>query len=236
MDFNLSKKKILFLLVFALLTFIGYRLNFSHIVGSEAQYFTFFQFFGPMAGAFLGPIFGVVSVFLAEVGNYLLLGKAFDLVGVFRLLPMLFAAVYFASQRSKLSKASAVIPLVCMALFWLHPTGQAAWYYALYWLIPPLAMIFSKRLFLKSLGATFTAHAIGSTIWLYTMPMPAEAWIALIPVVFMERVLFALGITVSFVAVNTVLSRLETIIPSGAINVFPNYILSKKLFLSLKKW
>jgi hypothetical protein len=221
-------KKILFVLLFALLTFIGYQINFSAIIGAEAQYFTFFQFFGPMAGAFLGPVVGVISVFAAEIGNYLLLGKAFDMIGMLRLLPMLFAAVYFASNKDKLSKLSAIVPLVCMGLFWAHPIGQQAWYYALYWLIPIAGKFMSKRLFLKSLGSTFTAHAVGSTLFLYTVPMPAEAWIALIPVVAVERILFALGISVSFVGLNTVLSRFEAFIPADALKVHKEYVLSKK--------
>lgn len=225
-----SKKKIIFLMLFAVLTFIGYRINFSAIVGAENQFFTFYQFFGPMAGAFLGPIFGAVSVLLAEIGNYLLLGKAFDAIGLLRLLPMIFAAVYFASHKKLISKASAVIPLICMALFWLHPVGQQAWFYALYWLIPIAAKIFPEKLFLKSLGSTFTAHAVGGALWIWTVPMPVEAWVALIPVVFVERILFAVGITFSFLTVNTVLAKLEHFIPTEAVNIDPRYIISRNLF------
>ena len=143
---------------------------------------------------------------------------------------MLFAAVYFASNRKNLSKASSFIPLVCMGLFWLHPVGQQAWFYALYWLIPLAGKFLSKRLFFRSLGSTFTAHAVGSTLWLYTVPMPAEAWIALIPVVAMERILFAAGISVSFVALNTVLSHYETFIPANALKLHKEYVLSRKSF------
>ena len=224
------KKKLVFLLLFAVLTFVGYQINFSQIIGAEAQYFTFFQFFGPMAGAFLGPVFGAISVLVAEVGDYLLLGKAFDAIGLLRLAPMVLAAVYFAGQKNKLSQASAVIPLACMALFWLHPVGAEAWIYPLYWLIPIGAKLLSKRLFFRSLGATFTAHAIGSVLWLYTVPMPAEAWLGLIPVVAAERLLFALGISVSYLGMNTVLARLENVLPSGVVNVDARYVLSRKLF------
>ena len=43
----------------------------------------------------------------------------------------------------------------------------------------------------KSLGATFVAHAVGSIIWLHLMPMSSNMWLALIPIVPVERVCFA---------------------------------------------
>ena len=230
MEFKSIYKKIIFLLLFAVLTFIGYQINFSAIVGSESQAFTFYQFFGPLAGAFMGPLVGAVSVLAAQVGNYLLLGKAFDVIGLLRLAPMIFAAVYFASKKERITQASALVPLACMALFWLHPVGAQAWIYPLYWVIPILAKVFSDRLFLKSLGATFTAHAVGSTLWLYTVPMPAEAWMALIPIVAVERLIFAGGITVSFLLVNTVLAKVANYLPAEAVKVDARYVISKKLF------
>ena len=51
-----STKRIVFLLVFMAMVFIGNKINFSAVVGANNQYFTLFQFFGPIAGSFLGPI------------------------------------------------------------------------------------------------------------------------------------------------------------------------------------
>jgi len=226
---NFSFKKICFLVIFTLLALGASRVNFSQLVGSNAQYFTFFQFFGPIAGAFLGPALGVGSVLLAQLVDFFLAGKAIEPVNVLRLLPMLFAAVYFAVflKKGKLAKASIAIPIVCMALFVLQPVGRAAWYYSLFWAIPLLAKVFSKRLFLRSLGATFTAHAIGSVIWAWTVPMTAEAWTLLIPVTAYERILFALGITVSFVAFNNVLARVEALAKTGVLSTEKNYLIGK---------
>ncbi len=226
-----TRKKILFLVLFSVLALIGYQINFSSVIGADAQYFTLFQFFGPIAGAFLGPVVGATSVLLAEAGNFALTGKTPGLVNVMRLAPMLFAALYFGTRiKSVKGNLSAIIPLVCMGLFMLHPIGGSVWFYSLYWLIPLAAKFFPKRLFLRSLGATFTAHAIGSTLWLYTVPMPAEAWLLLIPVVAAERILFAAGISVSYVGFTTLLARLENFIPGGAVSVDKNYVLSRKLF------
>ena len=49
------------------------------------------------------------------------------------------------------------------------------------------------------LGSTFTAHAVGSVIWLYAGLVPnPETWLALIPVVVLERILFASGMFVGY--------------------------------------
>ncbi|MFH1545088.1 MAG: hypothetical protein ABIE23_03305 [archaeon] len=228
-----SKKRILFILLFSVLVLIGKQLNFSSVIGSEAQYFTFFQFFGPIAGGFLGAGIGAISVLVAELIEFIAVGKAFSFVNLFRLTPMLFAAVFFAVYARKKVKSKAlmaVIPLACIFFFVMHPVGNQAWFYALYWLIPIATILFTKRLFFRSLGATFTAHAIGSTVWLYTIPMPATAWIALIPITAMERILFALGISVSFIAFNTVLAKLENLIPAEIVSIDYRYILSRNLF------
>lgn len=226
-----SKKGLFFLVLFAFVVFIASKINFSQIVGSSNQAFTFFQFIGPIAAGFLGPFFGAFSVLIAQAAEFFISGKAIEPINLLRLTPMVFAAFYFGKylQKKNLKDASILIPIICMALFWLHPVGQQAWFYALYWLVPVFAKLFSKRLIARSFGATFTAHAIGSTIWIYTVPMPAEAWIALIPVVAIERTAFALGISVSYVGFNTFFSRLDSIVPTG-LHIDKAYVFGKKMF------
>jgi len=220
-------KKLFFVLIFGIIALIAYQINFSSLLGVENQSFTLFQFFGPIAGAFLGPLFGAASVLTAELINFLVIGKAFSVINLFRLAPMLLAAYYFGRKDSKLV---ALVPIACMILFVLHPVGGEAWYYSLYWVIPLVATFFPKKLFLKSLGTTFTAHAVGSTLFLYTIPTSALLWQGLIPVVAFERILFALGITASYIGMNTVLARVEHLFPNKVLEVNQKYILSKKLF------
>ncbi|MBN1157067.1 hypothetical protein JXA85_05590 [Candidatus Woesearchaeota archaeon] len=219
-----TTKKLMFLFVFMALVFIGDRINFSKVIGAENQFFTLFQFFGPIAGGFLGPLLGVVSVLGAQLGSFLLLGKAFSVLNLLRLLPMLFAAYYFGTKKKYIG---VIVPVIAMALFILHPVGRQAWFYCLYWLIPILGVVLPKkvpgRLFFRSLGATFTAHAVGSVIFLYTVPMEAAQWIGLIPVVAYERLLFASGIAISYVVLNTVLDRLK--VPEKFIHVDKSYVL-----------
>jgi len=214
-------KKILFVLIFAALSIAAYNINFSSLLGTENQSFTLFQFFAPTISAFLGPMGGIAGILIAEIGNYLLLGKAFDLFGIARLFPMLFAALYFAGKGRKFVS---LVPIVCMALFVLHPVGQVAWIYSLYWLIPPIAALLKDNLFLRSLGSSFTAHAVGSVAFLYIFPTTPGLWISLIPVVFVERMLFASGISVSFIVFNSLLARIEHLLPEKLINVNERYV------------
>jgi hypothetical protein len=221
----LSAKGLAFVMLFSALVLAADNVNFSRILGgANNQSFTFFQFMGPIAGGFLGAGAGVLSVLLAEVISFIWLGKAFETVNLLRLLPMLFAALYFAKySRNRLFGAA--VPLFCMALFILHPVGGQAWIYSLYWLVPLIALLLPEHLFLRSLGATMTAHSIGSVIWLYSFASTPAFWMALIPVVAFERLLFALGISGIYIAFNTLFSRVEAIAKSGFMFIEEKYVL-----------
>ncbi|MEK6941520.1 MAG: hypothetical protein AABW85_01545 [archaeon] len=220
MDF--SPKKIAFVLL------AGSQVNFSKLVGAENQFFTLFQFFGPVPGAFLGPMVGALSVLGAQVLNIAVFGKAVSLIDALRLLPMVFAAIYFGSVKKK--NWSLIVPVLAITAFVLNPVGGQVWFFALFWTIPFLMkFVFPNRLFAKSLGATFTAHAVGGAIWAWTIPMTPAAWVALIPVVIFERTLFAFGITFSYIAMNTILARVEHLLPEGTISVNPQYDLKRMI-------
>lgn len=264
----LTKKGIIFLIIFSVLVFAGDRINFSKLVGADSQFFTLFQFFGPVAGAFLGPVVGVLSVLIAEASSYIMLGKAFTLISILRLLPMLFAAWYFGTKKDKISY---LVPVAAIALFIAHPVGRQVWFFSLFWTIPLLVKIVPEKhsralinaiigMFIliviitaqsmlvkvpvviallaalavfnlfphvssKSLGSTFTAHAVGGAMWNYTVPMTPAAWIALIPVVIFERLLFASGISVSFLGLNTLLDRLDSKTKADYINVDKKHVM-----------
>ncbi|MFH1225185.1 MAG: hypothetical protein V1676_05270 [Candidatus Diapherotrites archaeon] len=219
-----SKRGLLFLLLFVAASLIAYRMNFSAVLGTESQSFTLFQFFGPVAGAFLGPFVGAGIVLITEILNFALLGSTLTLFGVLRFSTLMFAAVYFGGSMRN-ARLAAVVPLLCMALFILHPVGSGAAIYTLYWLIPAIALIFPNNLLLKSFGATFTAHAIGSTLFLYSFPSTASFWLGLIPVVAFERTMFALGIAASFIALQFVLAKLEHVLPQGVVRLNQRYSL-----------
>jgi hypothetical protein len=221
--------KIIFLVLFTALALVGMDINFSKLVGAENQFFTFFQFFGPISGGFLGAGFGVAAVLLAQLINFVLAGKELTLINVVRLLPMLFAAYYFAKNKERMfdDKLSILVPLVAIIAFIAHPIGAQVWYFSLYWLIPIIVKFLPDRLILRSLGATFTAHAVGGAFWIWAVPMTAEQWNMLIPVVAYERALFALGITISYVVFANILSALDRVLHSNiskAIDLDKRYV------------
>ncbi|MFH1780156.1 MAG: hypothetical protein ABH803_03360 [Candidatus Micrarchaeota archaeon] len=219
----ISKQKGLFIVLFGCAALLAMQVNFSKVLGTENQYFTLFQFFAPIAGGFLGGIAGAASILIAQTANTLIFSKPIALLDLLRFTPMLFAAFYFGSKQKEWAKT--IIPLAAIALFWLHPTGSQAWAYALFWTIPLIAFFFKENLFAKSLGATFTAHAVGSVIWLYTLQTTPEFWLALVPIVVYERLLFASGIAVSFVAFNSILHKIESVLPKGVINIDKRYVI-----------
>jgi len=196
------KRKILFSIFFIVLGLLAFQISVNKIVGS-GQNFTLFEFLGPIGGMFLGPVFGAVSAFLVRALNVIIFHQKLDLLTIIRFLPAMLAAAYFGLK----TKKTAIVFPICIALFLLNPIGRQAWAYSLIWLIPFATTFFKNKLILNSLGATFTAHAVGSVIFLYTFNLAPSAWIALIPVVFIERGLFTVGIWVSCLAFNTVLDK-----------------------------
>lgn len=218
------KKRVLFILLFAFLVFVGSRINFSPLLGTENQFFTLFQFFGPIPGAFLGPVFGSIAVILSQLAEFFISGKEFTIINLFRLTPMFFAAYYFGARKGINSRIiSVLIPLLSILAFVLHPVGSISWIYSMYWLIPIAIALLPKHLFnnnlLKSIGSTFTAHAVGSVGFIWAIQTTPELWIALIPVVFIERLLFASGIFISYktlnYAFNTLIEKYKLKLPFG---------------------
>ena len=219
-----SAKGLAFIALFTAAVLIASNINFSTVLGAPNQQFTLFQFMGPIAAGFLGAGAGVLTVLLAQVVSFVMLGKSLELINILRLVPMLFAALYFAKY-GKGKLVQAIVPLACMALFIAHPVGQQAWQYSLYWLVPAAVLLLPENLFLRSLGSTMTAHAIGGIIWLYFIPTTPAFWMMLIPIVAFERTLFALGITASYYTLNTVLSRVEAVVKSGMVAIDRRYVL-----------
>lgn len=222
-------RKIIFLIIFTFLGLLAFQISVNKIVGS-GQSFTLFELIGPTGGIFLGPVLGGIATFFVRAINILINHQQLDLLTVIRFLPAMFAAIYFGLK----TKKTAVIFPICILLFILNPIGRQAWMYAAIWLIPFFATFFKKRLIINSLGATFTAHAIGSVIFLYTFGLTPAIWIALIPVVFIERGIFTLGIWVSCLVLNTILNFITNF---KAINSFKflvnkNYLISPRFFKS----
>lgn len=197
--FSSKNKKILFALAFIALGIILMQIPFTAMVGANAH-FTLFDFFGPIVGAFLGSIPGMITVLAMQLANWAWHGFHTDAASLIRLLPMLFATLYFARK----SKWMMIVPIAATVAFLAHPEGRLAWTYTLYWLIPIVAYFWhDKFVFARALGTTFTAHAVGGALWIWAFNMKAALWIGLIPVVWKERGLMALGMTLTYLAFRT---------------------------------
>ncbi len=164
----------------------------TFLVGSKAMLLSASSIISPMLGILGGKRFSLlyfISQFFLNFLKITLLGYKFILLGY--QIPQFFASFYWLSS-SRLARS--IVPIISIILFIAHPTGYLAWKYATLWLIPILISFFAfDKIFFKALGATFTAHSVGSVLWIYSIPMSPESFISLIPIAIIERILFALG-------------------------------------------
>jgi hypothetical protein len=169
---------------FSIVLVVASLLKVSFILGSKKAFFSGVDIVSPLSGALGGPL-AVLAFFFSRY----LLSSASPFLFVVRHMPGVFGAWYWGSS-SVLIRV--VVPVLCMALFLMHPTGLEAFAYSFFWLIPvALYFLDVKSPFAEALGSTFVVHAVGSVIWLYTTPMSAAQWWLLIPIVMVERFVFA---------------------------------------------
>lgn len=190
MSHNMKINRIISIFLFSILGLIALQIPFTRLLGSNVK-FTLFDFIAPTAGAFIGTLPGVISVLLMQIFNLFIHGSKWDMGGIIRLFPTLFAVLYFSKKR----QINWIIPLLAIIAFNLNPIGRSAWQYSMFWLIPIAANFFHKNLFTRSLGATFTAHAVGGAFWVWYFGLSKTIWLALIPQVIVERLAMACGIT-----------------------------------------
>jgi len=180
--------------------------KFNYIVGSYAAFFSATNIITPMSGVLTGNK-GALRIFTGNIVFKFIIFGTKTLGSLTFGIPSLFASIYWNSK-SKAFKL--LVPICCMALFALNPIGAKAFAYCMLWLIPvAITLSNNSTVFLTALSSTFIAHAIGSLIWLYTLPMPAQAWLNLIPVALVERVMFALGMTAIYYAYNMISKTLK---------------------------
>lgn len=159
----------------------------------------------PAAGALLGFWTCMPMILL-----YVIIKKAFGFGMLTAGLPTLCAMANWSllNKKNMFIKVilQLILPALCMALFMMHPVAGQAWPYALYWVIPMALFFVSSSTFFVALSSTFIAHAVGSIMWLYAMPMTSEQWLALIPLVAVERLVFAGGAALFYAVARWVMS------------------------------
>lgn len=198
----------------------------SSIVGAAAAGFSLSHCLYPLIGLVAGGM-GAMTFFCIRtcLHTWLHISMAATLPAFVYAchLPTLAAALYLSSAHTTQYTIHftkrlllALIPVSCILLFCIHPTGGQAWAYSLFWFIPLVALFINHTsMFAHMLGSTFMAHAVGSVVWLYCGPMltPA-AWLALIPVVAVERLLIASGMMLGYYALSAlnIQKKTQTII------------------------
>src|SRR3989344_4125300 len=199
------KNKILYVIIFAALGFLLLQLPVNNLIGTKAR-LTFFDMFYPAGGIFLGTGWGFLAVSAMQFVNLAFHGfsgvntvSILALLATTRFLPMLAGVFAF----SKNDKKTLILPLLAILIFLANPVGQEAWYFTLLWLIPFAAWPFrDKSLFAKALSATFISHAVGGAVWIWAFKTTPLYWNMLIPLVILERTIFALGISANYILLN----------------------------------
>lgn len=156
----------------------------------------------------LGLIGGIQLAFLWSVLNVIIHTSVYalypyslySLISVYHI-PTFFASAYWRHPHMLLAVG---IPLISMVCFILHASGSGL--YALYWLIPIVIYFFPKKtLFMRALSATFIQHAVGSVLWLLLQPSGQSFWQALMPLVIVERTIFALAMMICIYGIEKLL-------------------------------
>ncbi|MCL4229432.1 hypothetical protein KJZ61_01935 [Candidatus Dependentiae bacterium] len=169
------------------------------LTGPFALFFSATHSFMPLTGAFGGLMTTAAVIGMSTIAK-VIFGVSYAPCLITYHIPSFIASAYWAYDHWLVR---VMVPVLCMILFIVHPVGFSASPYTLYWIIPIVIYFFNMRtIFASSLGSTMVAHAVGSVIWLYTVPMTAEQWYSLIPVVALERLLFALGMTAAYYALS----------------------------------
>ncbi len=169
---------------------------FNFIIGSKFAWFSCASMIMPAFGYHYSLVYVIFYIFTKSLCSskiiFLCLHKT----------PLLFATMTLQQRHVVLYVG---LPVSAMILFVLHPIGLQAWWYAGYWFIPMLIYFFVQdSIYSRACAASFVAHAIGSIIWLYQGCISAEVWMALIPIVAIERLLIAAGMVSSIMLLQVI--------------------------------
>lgn len=179
--------------------------KFSFIVGSKMAFFAPAAVLLPLVGAF-----GGISGSIGMLGLGLLMRCLFfgtmPLVFFAYHLPGFFASLYWATD----SKVLRILPIIfCIILFIAHPVGAQSVWYSLFWLIPMIMASYSS-LFAVALGSSFTAHAVGTIVWLYAGQLSPVDFALLVPVVIVERLMITVAMVLAYKVIVYMHSKISS--------------------------
>lgn len=201
--------KFLVLVSFLLLFLFSALLKISFGLGSYKFFFTGINFILPLLGSFFSIFSSMLIIPIFFIFKKITLDGALTL-GIPTLVATLNWSNFFNLNNNKIIKKeffsfllNVILPLLAIILFIVHPVGKDAYLYSFYWFIPVIIYFVQKlknnnSIFLIALASTFLAHAVGSIIWLYSINMSSLQWLSLIPIVAVERLIFACGMSVNY--------------------------------------
>lgn len=168
----------------------------SYLLGGATAYFSGINIVAPLAGAYgLSSAAALFFVVRAMLMHGFFTCSARILLALH--LPTL-AAAWCWSFDHVLYRVG--VPLTCIVLFLMHPAGLAAPFYAIWWLIPSTLFFVQRSIFATAVASTFTAHAVGTVLWMYVHPLSPELYAQLMPIVLVERLVYASGMTLAYYA------------------------------------
>ncbi len=223
--------QLFYVILFLGLALLSYQVNIFKMWGEEGT-FTAYNFLAALPATYLGGIPGTITILGSGIINKVLNGEDIldlNLFAIARLATMPLASLYFLTYKNRTQKNKLFgvgVAVLCMLLFVIHPVGVQAWQYSLFWLIPIIALLIPDNLLVRSLGTTFTAHAVGSVAFLYFMQSTPALWLTLLPIVVLERLTFGAGISVTHILLTNFMTAL---FPKGTehINIEYAYALWK---------
>ncbi len=215
---NRIQKNVLSVGLVMLTLTLGHALVINSISGSMRSFLSATNVIMPLIGSLISSVAGCCGIFSVWMIAKLCMHGVPITLG----LPTLAAMLSWATNNPTTGRQMILsgllhlgIPLASITLFIMHPVGSQAWVYSMYWLIPMAAWVVGRMrkqqsFFAQALQSTFLAHAVGSVIWLYSFTSTPAYWIALIPVVAAERLIFASSMTIISVIAAGLNKRLCT--------------------------
>ena len=203
---KIFKRQVFKVAGFLMLLFISKLIKFGPILGVLKGNLLASQVVMPLAGILTSGI-GLISIFvLSAINSFSFNFTLYSLSTVYHI-PSFFASLSLFSHGNKtlnlfFRSINFVVPASCAILFVINPIGSQIPAYVLYWLIPVFITASGiENMFLKALSATFIAHAVGTVIFVYSVPSDVSLWANLAKIVWLERIVIALGMTVVYKAV-----------------------------------
>ena len=164
---------------------------FSSVIGSHTACFSASNIVMPVVSTGIDGFIGLLITLVLHSIYFVTTQHVASSLLLICHIPQLFASGMMLVHNSV---AKAFFFLCAIFLFIVHPVGSVAWIYPCLWLIPMVSLLWAGTKIERALTATFAAHVVGSLIYLYAIPMTAAQWVGLVPVVLVERGVFALGI------------------------------------------